>query len=506
MSRPLTEVAGIFRESLPEDGELSVIALNALDRTGIPVVQANLLLPGKTVLTGHGYGFDPIEGEVGALGELCEEVHCARWVDEHPGIIASFNEIIRAQGPRAAIDPLTLCLPAGASYDSDSPLRWVSGRRWPSAEPVLLPDEWVASHRSDLSPGPSLITPITNGLGAGLDLDHAIGHGIMELMQRDGNVVSFRALDQGIVVVPDEVGDPLVRDLLDRLHGLGIDVTIKLGSTEFGVANLYVIGDDHGRSTSPLQVTACGEAAHPDRDRALRKSLLEFCGSRARKVGTHGEPDLLAQVMPPSHVERQLAAVRLDEEESRTLHAMVEWLDQEAPELRRRLASTVFSQTQTVQLSNLPNAEPEHVATSAARLSLLLERLAGQGLEPVVVDCSPSVGPVKAVKVVVPGLECETMSYGRIGWRGVERLRARGDALILNRAGDHGHRVLLRPEDEERAGGPAWLDVMLADRIVGSLYPLYREPGCFSAQLFRQRRAATRSNEGAYAQTLEIRS
>jgi hypothetical protein len=46
--------------------------------------------------------------------------------------------------------------------------------------------------------------------------------------------------------------------------------------------------------------------------------------------------------------------------------------------------------------------------------------------------------------------------------------------------------VLLRPEDEARCGGPAWFDGALADRIVGKLYPLYRESGPFSAQLLLQ--------------------
>ena len=111
-------------------------------------------------------------------------------------------------------------------------------------------------------------------------------------------------------------------------------------------------------------------------------------------------------------------------------------------------------------------------------------------MEPVVVVCSSPADAVKAVKVVVPGLECETMSYGRIGWRGVQQLRSRSDRLILDQPTEGARRVLLRPEDEVRAGGPAWFDQALADRMVGRLYPLYRETGCFSAQLFRQQRAA----------------
>jgi ribosomal protein S12 methylthiotransferase accessory factor len=51
--------------------------------------------------------------------------------------------------------------------------------------------------------------------------------------------------------------------------------------------------------------------------------------------------------------------------------------------------------------------------------------------------------------------------------------------------------VRLRPEDEARCGGPAWLDTEAVDRKVGPVYPLYRESGPFSAQLLlAQRRGA----------------
>lgn len=80
------------------------------------------------------------------------------------------------------------------------------------------------------------------------------------------------------------------------------------------------------------------------------------------------------------------------------------------------------------------------------------------------------------------------MSYHRIGWRGVRRLRDRHDPLVLDGPREGAKRVVLRPEDDARAGGPAWFDAALADRLVGKLYPLYRETGTFSAQREKLRR------------------
>lgn len=488
----LRAVADAFRATMPPRSHVSIFRIDALDRIGIPVAQANLIMPDEPATTGYGYGFTPEEAEVGALGELCEEVHVGSWLKRAPRIVGSHAELARARGVRGVVDPLTLCLPAGSPYTPDMPLSWVEARRLSPDEPVLVPCEWVAAYPYQLGEKPRLIMPITNGLGAGFDLGHAIAHGLMELLQRDGNVVSYRALDAGVVVEPDGVDDAEVAALLERLRRLDIRVAVKLACTDFGIANLYVVGDDRGTPTVPIQVTSCGEAAHPDRARGLRKALLEFCGSRSRKAATHGPIEAVRRVMPHAYVEKQIGAAMLEEEERRALEAMAEWVALDAGELRRRLSGSVFQERRRVRLSELPDSGPAAVANSGDRLRWLTGRLASEGLEVLWVDCSPPGTPVKVVKTVVPGLESETLSYHRIGWRGVRRLRGRADPLVLDAPREGAARVPLRPRDEDRCGGPAWFDAALAHRLVDKLYPLYRESGPFSAQLLLQRRRGGR--------------
>lgn len=481
--RPLSEVARLFRESLEPLGEVRTFRLDGLDRTGVITVQANLVFEGDSSTDAYGYGFDEDEAAVGALGELCEEEHMRAHCARAPRLDGSFAELSR---DRDVCDPRTVMLPAGCGWTPDTPMRWMEARRWPSGDPVWVPQEWVAAYAYHLPEGErTLITPITNGLGAGFDLEHAIAHGIMELTQRDGNVLNFRALDRGVAVETDGmVRDEGARDLLARLCALGVRPLVKLASTSLGLTNIYVVGDEEGEPRLPIQLTACGEASHLDRERALRKALLEYCGSRQRKAASHGPVPLLREALSRDFVDHELAVLDLDSEEPRALAAMAEWVTLPARELRARLADTVLSERRRVRFDRLHETPPEALETGAARLALLLRKLAAEGLTEVLfVDTSPANSPVRTVKVIVPGLECETMSYGRVGWRGVRRLRARGDALILDRErGTGARRVLLRPEDEERCGGPAWLDWDLAQRIVGGLYPLYREPSPFAAQ------------------------
>ena len=89
-----------------------------------------------------------------------------------------------------------------------------------------------------------LVTPVTNGLGAGQSLAWAVGHGLLELLQRDGNGLRFRALDPGDVldVGEGQLTDPVSLRALEAFATAGVVVTVKLASVDLGVVNAYAVG------------------------------------------------------------------------------------------------------------------------------------------------------------------------------------------------------------------------------------------------------------------------
>jgi ribosomal protein S12 methylthiotransferase accessory factor YcaO len=56
----LRAVADAFRATMPPDSHVSVFRIDGLDRIGIPVVQANLILGDEPATIGYGYGFTPL--------------------------------------------------------------------------------------------------------------------------------------------------------------------------------------------------------------------------------------------------------------------------------------------------------------------------------------------------------------------------------------------------------------------------------------------------------------
>lgn len=500
----LPEPVRAYLDVLPE-GRVVGFNLAGLDRTGIPVWFVALFLEDPFYVgampSGIGYGATDDEALIGAVAEIAENLMPsvallprlrARGGDNEDQ--RSYHDLVRVYGAGAVADPLTLGLPAGSPVDRDTPLDWTKAIRARTGESVWAPLDVAATDYFELRQGYQPFTNlITNGLGAGPDVDFALGHGLLEMLQRDGNGLLFRALDQGVMLDLDGIG-PETRAMLDRLESLGIRALPKFATDQFGMTNLYVVGydEDPARTPAPIALSACGEACDPDRERALRKALLEFQAARVRKTFGHGPLALADTVAPPGYVESfiQKALPSLDLEESRALQAMLAWIDFSPAELRGVLSETVYSQASTKAFSDLPTTS---APDGHARGKIARERLEAAGFDVLYVDCSPPGGGIGVVKAIVPGLEVETMSYYRIGERNTKKLIERDHPLIrFGTPTDTLLPVRLTPEAIERFGGQPLFDVALAEQIVGSHYPLYREPESHHAP-FRYERQGRRA-------------
>lgn len=472
LERGGSDAVRAYAEVLGRTGQVVDFDISALDHLGVPVTSCSLVVDGRIAMNGNGYGLTAEDARLSGLGELAEGVLAGDHVRSLHARSqrATFSELVGREGADRVADPATLCLPAGSSWGPGTAITWVPLVRVRTGEEVWAPLDLVASDATERvdAGSPALVTPVTNGLGAGLDAERPVRHGILEVLQRHTNGLRFRALDARSPEI-DPAGldaDGEVAALAARFATEGVEVVLKHAATSFGVCSTYVMGVDPDDS-SPIRLTACGEAADPSVERSLLKALLEHANSRARKAFCFGDREAARAVADPVYwaaVERGGATG-----EPRAVAAMRAWHDLGADRLR---ALTAPDRSRTVSRSDIevPAGETGH-----GSLAGLLATLSGHD----VLAATTHVGEVHVAKVLVTGLEVETLSYGRIGELGAADLL--GTDLDLVRRGDgptesHPDRVVLTADAEERLGGPVWYSYAVAERIVGARYPLYREP------------------------------
>ena len=478
----LPAAAEAYIAALPA-GEIVAFPITTLDIVGVPVWVVALFAdePALEGIMPYGVGYGTTVGQavLGALGEVAEMVFPALAARQRSRISGSWAALSASLGANALVDPFTLCLPAGSPVGYDTVLDWVEAVRASDGATVLVPIDVAACSRKEFAEGyEPFTTLISNGLGAGPDIGWAVSHGLFELLQRDGNGLLFRALDQGVVLDLGKDLSDSVQGTLSAFEQAGIRVLPKFATDEFGFCNLYCVGHEKSgvASPTPIMITACGEACHTDRDAALQKALTEFAASRARKAFAHGPPGLAERVAPPGYVQQFLARSGGNAKtgEARALSAMQDWSTKSAADLAAWLRPTLFRETATRRFSDLPSAAGSRCARA---WNICSTDFGGAGLETFYVDMSPADRSIAVVKVIVPGLEVETMSYSRIGERNTAKLIERGHPLVCRDKGSKNQKpVRLTQSALDRFGFQPFFDVGLANQIVGPLYPLYREP------------------------------
>lgn len=470
----------IYKQSLApalETGTLFEFPLAGMDRLGLPLWNVAFIGADGALSDGFGYGPTLEAAQTSAWGETVEWYWAREALKTLPRVPGTYTELV--QSGKSVVDPIALNLSAGSDYSyENTPLIWVEAKQWPSNKSIWVPIEFAAPRAADIGPGidPStlLAVPITNGLGAGPSFAHALAHGILELLQRDGNSVQYRALDQGIAVDLDDVRNPETRALLAHLDAEGIEVIVKLAANDFGMANLSVVGYDRDLDAvpQPIMLSACGEAVHPDREVALAKALREYTSARARKAFNHGPLRTVRALSPAGYLE-SFGRKSLRSEDDRALTQMQHWTQLSAHDFYQILEHPIYDIERRVKFSDLPATQ---APSADALLPLLTNRLSAGGLDILYVDFTPPDSPATILKAIVPGLEVETMTYNRVGGRNLRRLLAQAVPIAgLGSKPAGALDVRLTEKDADLAG--AWLDPAAIDQTLGPLYALYREPG-----------------------------
>ncbi len=299
---------------------------------------------------------------VSCLCEGAELLSQLAWGDESLSV---------ATAPVSATDEPAELMGFLEQSEPATPLRWIMATRMADGAQVRVP---AALCLRQLEPPETLrpLVKLSSGCGAGPTKEHALLHGLLELVERDAVALWWLGGRRGRRL-PAEAAEKaeLLLAQLRRTVRSGVTWLLDI-STDLGIPCVVALSTDTaGRGL------VCGFSAHLAYEAAIRAAILEMC---QMELGLHVIDLKVAQDGESSLVES---------------------------ERRHRERALHFDARTCVELQPVDGADaaPEYPHRDGDRTAWLRERLARNAIEAYVVDLSrPRLG-IPVMQVLAPRLQ-----------------------------------------------------------------------------------------------------
>lgn len=323
---------------------------------------------------------------------------------------ASYRELPAAD----ALDPRTLGLPeperlpdGWVPYHPDLPLAWVWGWSFRRERPVLVPESIGYYYRR---PGPRFAYECSSGCALGGCLEEAILHGIFEVAERDGFLLTWYARLPVPRIDWRTVPDPVTRLLAARLEATtGHRLHLLDTSMPEGIPSVAAMVVDEADRPDHAKAFF-GGGAHLSPERAIRSAVQEvalsdgrspLAGELAERVrGMLADPDLVTEL---HH------------------HSWMYCL----PEAWPRLGFLTRGPVRGLAEAFPPESRYAPAADLSDQLRYAVDRYLAAGLDVVVVDQTipeQRAAGLACVKVVIPGTLPMTFGHRHRRAAGIRRL------------------------------------------------------------------------------------
>ena len=376
--RTLTPVETLRRvETLTDKVGISRIEdITGRDKLNIPVYLA--YRPGAksgAVPIHAGKGLTGDQARVSVLMEAIER-YSAEIKEEDR---AKFKfESYKEDNSENKVEPSSLILSALSKVTPDSKIEWCEGYDLMAEDEVLLPANAVY-HPYTTTRGGRLFRSDSNGIASGNNLEEAIFHGMMEVIERDALSYAEIKKDAGKRIAIEE-DDGLIYELKERFNSRGIETHFWYIPTDVGFPTVVLALDSPEKNANLL---VYGAGTHSDPRIAAIRAITEAAQSRLMRIVKGG-----SGITPVDY--------------------------ETVKRMNRHWFETKDGDKDAVRLSELPYLATD---TIDGDIKIALERLRAIEKRVLVVDLTREEIGIPVVRVVIPGFEVYARNPERLGHR-----------------------------------------------------------------------------------------
>ncbi|MGA2676723.1 MAG: YcaO-related McrA-glycine thioamidation protein [Methanobacterium sp.] len=262
-------------------GVTRIAEITHLDRLGIPIYSA--IRPGAAegaISIYAGKGATKSQAKASAMMEAFErysaEINESDYKTKFK--LGLFQEL------KDAINPKELVLSSQLPFEVEEiQIDWVKAVEITDNKEYFVPANAVYHPYIPLK-GISLFKSNTNGLASGNNIEEAIFHGIMEVVERDAWSIFEAKKKPKSEVNCEEVNNPLIRNILDKFSIMGIEVKLIDLTADIDITTMAAVSDDTILKDPALLTLGIG--THLDPEIAAIRALTEVAQSRATQI--HG--------------------------------------------------------------------------------------------------------------------------------------------------------------------------------------------------------------------------
>lgn len=198
---------------------------------------------------------------------------CLEFLERHCAVMKGEDAVLQAPYARVAdeaIDPRRFVLAADASFDTAAKIDWIWGYSLTRAVPALVPANLVFCPYEPRRGSKAIAWTDSNGLAAGNNLEEAVLHGLLEIIERDAVMISEYNRLPHTDIAPEGIPEAC-RPVLGLLEKAGYRTAFMSVPTDlpFPVVAAFLARGDDPRDRS----VAFG--SHLSRILALERALTE---------------------------------------------------------------------------------------------------------------------------------------------------------------------------------------------------------------------------------------